>query len=335
MATTIVCSNQNIDNSNNAEMYELERYNPSNKFITRDFIENVLSKLCGYGIKIGSVGIYQIAFVHKSVYRKDISPPQKVVDDYLKKTKQNKVPDNPPIPIATFRHSMNCKKSLPVIFNETYEAYEFVGDGWIGAVIGQYVKTRFPDQSEKFYHTLKTHIVCKDGLAELSKRLGFGDYILLSPQAEELLSRNNLSLLEDVFEAFCCAIIEDLGVNVLSVVVKNLIESNIDFRDAIINDTNYKDILKRICKENGWRNTIEYVDLGDNNKIGVNKEYSVGIKMFSEVRNLGVKEKTGFIGKNPVNLWAIGSGPIKKKAQQSAAFNALKCLELALQNGNK
>ena len=84
MATTIVCSNQNIDNSNNAEMYELERYKPSNKFIKRDFIENVLSKLCGYGIKIGSVGIYQISFFHKTFYRKDISPNQKVVDHYLK-----------------------------------------------------------------------------------------------------------------------------------------------------------------------------------------------------------------------------------------------------------
>ena len=129
---------------------------------------------------------------------------------------------------------------------------EFVGDGWIGGIIGQYVRSRFPGQSEKFYHNLKQHIVSKDGLCRLSARLGFGEYALLSAAAEDLLTRKNPSLLEDMFEAFTCAVVEDLGIDVMQIMIKNIIESTIDFREAIINDSNYKDILKRICRENAW-----------------------------------------------------------------------------------
>lgn len=315
-----------------SEEDELETYNPNNRLLTREFIEKTLSKLCGYGIRIGSLELYQLAFVHKSVYRKDISPPVSVVEDYLKRSGLERVPDNPPLPIATFRMGgASSAKSRPVIFTDNYEAIEFVGDGWIGAVIGQYVKSRFPQQSEGFYHNLKKYIVCKDGLSILSGRLGFGDYALLSPQAEDLLTRKNLGLLEDIFEAFCCSVVEDLGVGVLRVIVKNLIESTIDFRDAIINDTNYKDILKRICRENGWPLPV-YIELGDNGKIGAKKEYSVGIKMISEASVLGLRGKMGFTLEGEVcDLWSTGTGIVKKKAQQAAAFNALKCLEITLQ----
>jgi dsRNA-specific ribonuclease len=304
----------------------LERYNPSNRLLTREFVEKVLSQLCGYGLVIGSLDTYQIAFVHKSVYRKDIAPPASVVSEYLQKTGLVSVPATATLepPLGTFRRG-----GEPVLFTQTYETMEFVGDGWIGAIIGEYVFNRFPDQSEKFYHNLKQHIVCKDGLSKLSASLGFGEYALLSPQAEELLTRKNPTLLEDIFEAFCCAVVTDLGVDVLRIIVKNLIESTIDFREAIINDNNYKDVLKRVCREHGWSSAIVYVDLGNNNKVGAKKEYSVGIKLIPEALAAGVNGKTGFVDKDAVTFWATGTGPVKKKAQQAAAFNALKALDLA------
>jgi dsRNA-specific ribonuclease len=319
----------------------LESYNPSNRLLNREFIEGVLSRLCGYGIRIGSLEPYQLAFVHKSVYRKDISPPIPVVEQYLKRTKQKHVPSHPEPPVGTFRPAPDCLEraahSKSLIFTDTYEAMEFAGDGWINCIIGQYVKSRFPRQSEGFYTKLKQHVVSKtglDGMHGLSKigaYLGFGEYALLSPRAEEIMTRQNPSLLEDIFEAFCCAVMEDLGVGVLRVVVKNVIEATIDFRSAIINDTNYKDVLKRLCKENGWSNP-GYVDLGDNGKSGAKREYSVGVLMIPGVANVGVKSRSGFDTKAQLrDLWATGSATTKKKAQQNAAYNALKCLEVALQ----
>lgn len=315
--------------SSTTEDDELELFNPNNQLLTREFVESTLSKLCGYGVKIGANRLpqYQQCFVHKSVYRKDISPPTSVVDEYLRRTGRKNIEDiplRPGIPLGTWNGG------APVVFTENYEDIEFVGDGWIGAVIGQYARNRFPQQSEEFYHNIKKHIVSKDGLSRLSKILGFGSYALLSPQAEDLLTRNNPSLLEDMFEAFCCAVVDDLGVGVLKVAIKNLIESSIDFRDVIINEDNYKDVLKRLCRENGW-NQPGYLDLGDNGRIGDKREYSCGVLMIPEVEKLGVRSRNGFNPKGELcDLWSTGSGITKKKAQMNAAFNALKCLEVAL-----
>ena len=304
-----------------------EAYNPHNRLVTRKWIEGVLSRLCGYAIRIGSLHHYQLAFVHKSVYRKDIAPPPEVVEQFLEHTGHDRVPESPPPPIGTYQPGGG-----KLIFTDTYEAMEFAGDGWIGCIIGQYVKSRFPRQSEGFYHNLKSYVVCKHGLSQLSGSLGFGEYALLSPQAEDMMTRKNDSLLEDIFEAFCCAVVEDLGVGVLRVAIKNLIESRIDFRSAIINDTNYKDVLKRVCKENGWK-IPRYIDLGHNEKIGAQRQYSIGVEMINGAATFGVRGKSGF-GVNGVglcDLWSSGTGNTKKRAQQSAAHNALKALELALQ----
>lgn len=305
---------------------ELELFNPNNQLVTREFVESTLSRMCGYGVKIGNLALYQQCFVHKSVYRKDISPPASVVEEYLRRTRQECVPDAPGLPLGTWRRG-----GEPVVFTETYEDIEFVGDGWIGAVIGQYARNRFPQQSEEFYHNIKKHIVSKDGLSRLSGSLGFGAYALLSPQAEDLLSRANPSLLEDMFEAFCCAVVDDLGVGVLKVAIKNLIESSIDLRDVIINEDNYKDVLKRLCRENAWA-APAYLDMGDNGRMGDQKEYSSGVVMIPDVAALGVKVRNGFDVERGAmcDLWSIGTGITKKKAQMSAAFNALKCLEIAL-----
>lgn len=311
----------------------LDGYNPSNQLLTRQFIEQTLSRLCGYSVRIGNLDKYQLAFVHKSVYRKDIAPPDEVIRAYLKQTQSTHIPTPAPIPIGTYRDSgvnNEGRLSKPLIFTDTYEAMEFTGDGWVGAVVGQYIKTRFPCQSEGFYSKLKSHVVCKDGLSRISSYLGFGAYALLSPEAEQLLTRNNISLLEDMFEAFCDAVVEDLGVGMLRIIIKNLIESVIDFRSAIINDNNYKDAFKRACKEQGWPHP-KYIDLGDNGLLGAKREYSVGIEFIPEAAALGIRGRTAFDCKNiEVECLALGSGATKKKAQQTAALNAMRHLETAM-----
>jgi dsRNA-specific ribonuclease len=327
----LTMSGGTLKSSRDLELSEaLAGYNPSNQLLTRQFVEQTLSRLCGYTVRIGSLDKYQLAFVHKSVYRKDIAPPPQVISDYLKQTSQNSVPLNPPPPIGTFRRfDETSTKSHPLIFTDTYEAMEFVGDGWVNAVVGQYVKRRFPCQSEGFYSKMKSHVICKDGLSKISRHLGFGAYALLSPEAEQLLTRNNPSLLEDMFEAFCDAVFEDQGIGMLQTIMKNLIECVIDFRAVIINDSNYKDVFKRSCKELGWSHP-KYIDLGDNGLIGAKREYSVGIELIPEAIERGIRGRTTFDQSNKeIECMALGSGITKKKAQQAAALNALRHLETA------
>lgn len=302
-------------------------YNPTNKLITSQFIEGVISALCGYTVRIGNLSRYQLAFVHKSVYQKDIAPHQEVVDKYLQITNSQFIPNPPPVPIATFRPSDNNPNiSRPLVFTDTYEAMEFSGDGWVNAIIGQYVTSRFPGQSESFYHRMKSFVVCKDGLSKIGMELGFGEYALVSQDFESLISRKNPSLIEDIVEAFCEAVVQDLGIGMLRVMLKNLIEKTVDFRTAIINDTNYKDVFKRKCKELEWSKPV-YVDLGDNGMVGTKKEFTIGIKHDPSYPH---RSKTAYDAKgNCHECLAIGNGPTKKKAEQSAALNAISVLSLA------
>lgn len=302
-----------------------QSYNPANKPVTRNFLEETISKLCGYSVKIRSVENYQLAFVHKSVYRKNLAPSAEIISQYLKSARQKSVPYPAPYPVAMYRPDQPT-----VIFTDTYEAIEWAGDRWIDATVAQYLIKRFPRQNEGFYSNLKKHVVCKDGLAKIAKHLGFGEYALLSIEAEEFLTRENLSLLEDMFEAFCFCIVEDLGVGMLQVVIKNLIETVMDFRPVIINDTNYKEVYRRACHERGW-DAPEYLDLGDNGQIGSKKEYSAAILATPQTREAGLKtqETLGRDGKK-FECISIGAGVTKKKAQAAAALNAYKSLELAM-----
>ena len=308
-------------------------FNPSNRLLSRKFIESTLSKLLGYGVRIGSLHPYQLAFVHKSVYRKDIAPPREVVRQYLETTGQAFVPlEDAEPPVGTFRPASETDptQSKPLIFVDTYEAMEFAGDGWINACVGQYVKDRFPGQQEGFLHDMKTHVISKDGLKDLSRNLGFGQYALISMEAEESMTRQNESLLEDIFEAFCAAVVEDLGVGLLRVIVKNAIESVIDFREAIVNENNFKRGLASLCADSGWPSP-QYVDLGDNAMHGAKRRFNFAVLLPKEVREMGLEPQhaTDRNGKQ-YEVWATGIANRRKKAQATAAYNAIKRLERLL-----
>lgn len=173
-----------------------------------------------------------------------------------------------------------------MIFTQDYEQIEFVGDGWIGSIVGDYLYALFPRQDEGFYTQLKQRIVCTGGLASISQYIGFDKYILLSTRNEQLCGRNNPTNLEDVFEAFCAAIKQDLGIQMLTLFLKNAIESAMDFEYFITNNTNYKDTLMRFFQSNGWKQPV-YPDIKTEG-VKPNRIYFVGVEWFPELDIVGV-----------------------------------------------
>lgn len=196
----------------------LTYFNPYNKLLTREYIEGIFEKIIGTKLKIHNLYLYQVAFIHKSVYKKNIAPPS----------------------------------SKPLIFYQTYESLEYVGDAWLDAIVADYLYHRYPGQNEGFLTKLKTKIVCSKNLAKFSKHLGMHEYILLSPKVERNVGRKYQTFSEDVFEAFCAAIKLDLGIQVLTVFIKNLIESTVHFNNIILFDDDYKSTLLQYFQKNGW-----------------------------------------------------------------------------------
>jgi len=220
-----------------------------NRLVTVNEVEDILNRLRNIGdnnvrLRIKSLSHYQLAFVHKS-YTHEVDP------------------------------------TLPFIPTESNERLEFLGDGFIGAVIGKYLIDRFEEEQEGFLTKIRTRIVRSEMLHRFARFLAIGQFILLSPQVERLTyvgpnkGRNNPRLYEDCFEAFAGAIIQDFGDEEGYKYVKrwviSIVEHIIDFADIILCNENFKDTLQRYFQSqtvetNGetkkWPNPL-YIDLAE------------------------------------------------------------------------
>lgn len=161
----------------------IKRQNPCNRLITVDDVETILRNN-GLDLKVKNIDVYRKAFVHRS---------------YLKNN-YNEELDSKCVP-------------LQEACNETYE---FLGDTILNAVVGSYLYERFPMENEGFLTKTRTKMVRGTSLGQLAKRLGFGNWVIISQHVDSEGGRENLRILEDLFESFIAAIYLDNGSDPLS-----------------------------------------------------------------------------------------------------------------------
>ena len=131
------------------------------------------------------------------------------------------------------------------------EELEFAGDSVLSAIVGKYLKMRYPGEGEGFLTSLRTQIVNNNTLGELSKKIGFSPFLVLSRHVEEICDgRNNLRILGSMLEAWIDAIMEHEGNEGAAYDVARkffiaIIEKHINFSKLIAEDTNFKDQLLR------------------------------------------------------------------------------------------
>lgn len=160
----------------------LRRENPSNVYITKNDVSEILSRY-GINITVNNIDFFQRAFVHRS---------------YLKV-------ENPNVIEETVE---NCTVPLQEHCNERLE---LLGDCILGSVVGTYLFLRFDDQAEGFLTKTKTKIIRGKTLAKLGRRMNFGKWVIISLHVETEGGRNNRRILEDLFECFIGALYMDNG----------------------------------------------------------------------------------------------------------------------------
>ena len=136
---------------------------------------------------------YQTAFIHPSYVKKFIFENSENLDKKIVLTEK---PDN----------------ALPLFEeNNHYENQEFLGDRVLDFSAAFYICRKYPDRDQGFKTVLKTKLVRKNSLAKFAKYLEFPRYLIISKQVEEKTSqgRYNNRILEDVAEAFICAVFLD------------------------------------------------------------------------------------------------------------------------------
>lgn len=204
-------------------------WNPKNKNIPNEVIQQIFTSY-GWPIEIQQPELFQLACVHKSyVDRSEV---------WEKKGEKM---------IMTERPS-NC---LPLKEADN-EELEFIGDGFVGNIIGLYLAKRYRGEGEGFFTRIRTRIVNNKQLGELSIAIGLAPYLIISRHVEEVCKgRQNLEILGSLFESWLGALFEheearcSQGWAAVRTFLLNVVKKHVNFRKLISNDTNYKDQLLR------------------------------------------------------------------------------------------
>lgn len=295
-------SNSDFTKHYNSVIYNI---NPENRLITKEFINDIMVR---FGInnkrkqiyKVNNLDYFITATTHKT-YSLDV-----LEEEYntIKEMYYLNYPDS----------------NYVFIQNTNYERLEFIGDSIIKPILTDYITSYFINQNEGFLSKLRSRLEKTQFFSNLTKLLNLKDYILISRQYEETDTRNtNLSIMEDVFEAFIGALYLDAkeqkdcgyAFKVIHDLIYNIFESdtfNLDLRKMSIDD-NYKDKLNSFCNMNKLPQPVyKLKDVQSITSKRGNNMYK-----YNEYTVLVIVRE----------FEAIGKSKTKKDAEQKAALNML------------
>ncbi len=322
-------------NSDGLETYIFDPYNPLNKEITKDEIQEVLKK---YGIDtpIYNFELYKRSFIHRSYTKRPD------LENELNNIVITPKPDN----------------SLD-LYTKSNERLEFVGDGVLECITKYYLYRRFPKENEGFMTEKKIALVKNEAIGKLAFEMGLHNWYILSKNAETKQIRINLKKLGCLFEAFIGAMFLDFnriqihddekwfdnlfvcgpGFQMVQIFVENVFEKHVDWMNLIQNDDNYKNILQVKIQKN-FKVTPHYMDIEEYN---ADTGYHMGVYLClgQPIHNMVQSQSINinkFKNYNDIHQYMsvnrkifvfLGGGlhKIKKKAEQIACENAIKNLE--------
>jgi len=99
---------------------------------------------------------------------------------------------------------------------EHNQRLEFLGDAVIQLVLSHELFKRFPTYNEGLLTKTRARLVNRRTLAEISRQLGLGPYLIMSKGEESHGGRDRTSILADAFEAIIGAIYLDGGLQAAS-----------------------------------------------------------------------------------------------------------------------
>ena len=186
---------------------------------------------------------------------------------------------------------------------EDNERFEFLGDAVLDLVISHIIMDIFPQYAEGDLTKLRSSLVNEKRIAELSRELDLGSYLLLGKGEDSTKGRNKNSILADTYEAVVAAIYLDGGYKkVFKVLKKHFAQFLTAASEGILFNKDYKSQLQEIT-QTIYKAPPRYItvkEFGPDHK----KTFSVNVTVHNKV-----------LGR--------GSGSSKKNAEQKAAQEAL------------
>ena len=321
---------------------EILVYNPYNSINIQINEENVFEILKKYNIitKPYNINLYRRAFIHRS---------------YTKRAKLENIESN----IIISDKPDDC---LP-LSTKSNERLEFLGDGVLECITKLYLYKRFPKADEGFMTEKKIALVKNEHIGKLAYQIGLQKYFVISKNAEEKNTRNNIKKLGCLFEAFVGALFLDYnriqindesnwfnslfscgpGFQMAQIFVENVFETHVNWIELIKNDENYKNQLQVIIQKE-FKLTPDYIEIDKNKDYELSdKIYTMGVFICfgQNIHNVNINESIYFdtlnsfqaihnlLLKNDKLLIFLskGSNKIKKKAEQLACEKAIEIIK--------
>lgn len=186
------------------------------------------------------------------------------------------------------------------------ERLEFLGDSVLSLLTSTELFRLFPSFDEGKLTSLRSNLVRAKTLSEVSLRLNFGAYLMMSHGEEKSGGRENPSLLANTFEAILGAIYLDQGLAVADTFLKKHLFTEIPQVTKADEVFDFKSRLQEVVQEKN-RQSPTYQVLSQTGP-DHDKTFSVGV----------------FVQKK---LLSQGEGKSKQEAEQDAARLALETLK--------
>jgi ribonuclease III len=192
--------------------------------------------------------------------------------------------------IAVYKLAFRHKSMAPHAnngFKHSNERLEYLGDAVLGSIVADFLFKKFPYKDEGFLTEMRSRIVSRSHLNQLSRKLGIDKLV-------EASKENNISgssILGDAFEAFIGAIYIDKGYRFTpKILVNKIIQTHVDMEALLTTEINFKSkIIEWAQKEkkNIVFSIVEEVEHGkkgktylihlllDNEVIGFGQDYSI------------------------------------------------------------
>lgn len=184
------------------------------------------------------------------------------------------------------------------------ERLEYLGDAFIGAIVGDYLFKKYPTQDEGYLTEMRSKIVSRNSLNEIARRMGL-QKLLYFNQSDRLLHRSQI--FGNALEALVGAVYLDVGFEKTErFFLHHVLDPYINIDELEQTEYNFKNKLYAWAQRNDKQ--LDFLTLSENKEAG-RKVFTVGV--FTDNEEIG-----------------RASGYSKKEASQTAAKNALQNLVL-------
>lgn len=190
------------------------------------------------------------------------------------------------------------------------ERLEFLGDAFIGSIVGEYLFKKYPTRDEGYLTEMRSKIVSRVSLNEIALRMGLQKIVRFNKN-DKMLRRSHI--FGNALEALVGAVYLDVGFEkTRKFILKRILATFIDMEELEVTEYNFKNKLYTWAQRLGKQ--IEFVTISEKIEAG-RKIFTVGIDVDGE-------------------SFMVASGYTKKEAGQLAAQKAMEKVEAEQQLEN-